>query len=274
MGCLVAAAAHSAGSSCGQAHDTPGCLHVPADDSPAAPHRVRLLTAQASVGIVLGKRGATVSQLRQETGASIKVLPTEPVPPAFGGSIGGDDCDTGACLAGTGWKMGPHIGAALAVQGCTGQPFGLLLCACKLLCLPAGCTAPLDCQTAHSALHLAGSPPAPAEMGSISSGMSTGGRSSMCGSEEVIQIEGNVQQCVAALRGVATLLRGWQIRRVMTSQQGAMAMQQGGYPGFAQPMPMAQQVPMSPVSTSGAPMSPTSPGVQLMPADSRFWGGS
>ena len=51
------------------------------------------------MGIVLGKRGATVSQLRQETGASIKVLPTEPVPPAFGGSIGGDDCDTGACWA-------------------------------------------------------------------------------------------------------------------------------------------------------------------------------
>lgn len=104
-------------------------------------------------------------------------------------------------------------------------------------------------------------------MGSISSGMSTGGRSSMCGSEEVIQIEGNVQQCVAALRGVATLLRGWQIRRVMTSQQGAMAMQQGGYPGFAGPQAMAmpQQVPMSPVSTSGAPMSPTSPGVKLLP---------
>ena len=103
-------------------------------------------------------------------------------------------------------------------------------------------------------------------MGSISSGMSTGGRSSMCGSEEVIQIEGNVQQCVAALRGVATLLRGWQIRRVMTMQQGAMHMQQGGYgPGFLGPPPMSvpQQVPMSPTSTGGGmsgPMSPTSPG--------------
>jgi poly(rC)-binding protein 2/3/4 len=173
-------------------------IALTADDAPAAPHRVRLLTAQASVGIVLGKRGATVSQLRQETGASIKVLPTEPVPPAFGGSIGGDDCDT--------------------------------------------------------------------EMGSISSGMSTGGRSSLGGCEEVIQIEGSVQQCVAALRGVATLLRGWQIRRVMTTQQGALAMQQGGYaPGFAGPPPMAmaQQMPMSPTSTGRPPMSPTSPGILL-----------
>lgn len=96
--------------------------------------------------------------------------------------------------------------------------------------------------------------------------MSTGGRSSMGGSEEVIQIEGSVQQCVAALRGVATLLRGWQIRRVMTTQQGAMQMQQGGYgSGFPCPPPMAgpQQVPMSPTSTGGVmsgPMSPTSPG--------------
>lgn len=114
-----------------------------------------------------------------------------------------------------------------------------------------------------------------AEMGSISSGMSTGGRSSLGGSEEVIQIEGTVQQCVAALRGVATLLRGWQIRRVMTMQQGAMAMQQGGYgPGFGPPpMPMAQQVPMSPTSTSGAPMSPTSPGapVAVAVAGPAFW---
>ena len=31
--------------------------------------------------------------------------------------------------------------------------------------------------------------------------------------DEVVQVEGNMQQCIGALRGVATLLRGWQIRR-------------------------------------------------------------
>lgn len=240
------------------------CLPLAADDAPAAPHRVRLLTAQASVGIVLGKRGATVSQLRQETGASIKVLPTEPVPPAFGGSIGGgEDCDTGAWRGG---QTGCRVAWQLVLVCCwpwrTAQNTWLPCSGTSLLLLlfhaPSFCTHRLA-----------------AEMGSISSGMSTGGRSSLGGSEEVIQIEGTVQQCVAALRGVATLLRGWQIRRVMTMQQGAMAMQQGGYgPGFGPPpMPMAQQVPMSPTSTSGAPMSPTSPGapVAVAVAGPAFW---
>ena len=52
-------------------------------------HRVRLLTLQASVGMLLGKRGATVTQLRLETGAGIKVLPMDPLPPAYGGGGGG-----------------------------------------------------------------------------------------------------------------------------------------------------------------------------------------
>ena len=52
-------------------------LALTAEDPPSSLQRVRLLTSQASVGMVLGKRGATVTQLRQETGAAIKVLALE-----------------------------------------------------------------------------------------------------------------------------------------------------------------------------------------------------
>jgi hypothetical protein len=79
-----------------------------ADDSPAALHRVRLLTAQASVGMVLGKRGATVSQLRHETGAGIKVVPSEAIAPAFGGGLGSEDESEGGQ-------------AAHSAAGCTGN---------------------------------------------------------------------------------------------------------------------------------------------------------
>lgn len=118
-------------------------------------------------------------------------------------------------------------------------------------------------------------------MGSISSaggvssglsGMSLGGTittasagtaSTSGAGEEVIQVEGTVQQCVAALRGVATLLRGWQIRRLMT----VMKQQQQSYSAMQMQQAMAgMSVPMSPSSVSHlsmGPMSPPSPGVPL-----------
>ena len=76
---------------CARSLAFPPAAAPPADDLPSALHRVRLLTAQASVGMVLGKRGATVSQLRLETGASIKVVPSEMIAPAFGGGLGSED---------------------------------------------------------------------------------------------------------------------------------------------------------------------------------------
>lgn len=144
---------------------------------------MRLLTAQASVGMVLGKRGATVSQLRQETGATIKVLPADLVPPAFGGAEEGE-----------------------------------------------------------------------AEPGSASSGTASSA------AEEVVQVEGSVQQCVAALRGVATLLRGWQIRRLMWAQQQQYG---GGAGGHAAAATMQLQMPQQSMAMSpngGGMMSPSSPG--------------
>ncbi|KAL4423076.1 hypothetical protein ABPG77_005881 [Micractinium sp. CCAP 211/92] len=159
-------------------------IALTADDASAASHRVRLLTAQPSVGMVLGKRGATVSQLRQETGAAIKVLPSEAVPPAYGGGLGSDDSE--------------------------------------------------------------------AELGSISSGGGGPLSNSSSGTvaEEVIQVEGSVQQCVAALRGVATLLRGWQIRRLLALQQQHQQQYGGGVGAVA--AAAAMQLPLS-----SMPMSPT-----------------
>ncbi|KAL4448560.1 hypothetical protein ABPG75_005779 [Micractinium tetrahymenae] len=185
-------------------------IALTADDASAASHRVRLLTAQASVGMVLGKRGATVSQLRQETGAAIKVLPAEAVPPAFGGGLGSDDSE--------------------------------------------------------------------AELGSISSGgggMGSGGGGLSSGSgglsaEEVVQVEGSVQQCVAALRGVATLLRGWQIRRLMSLQHQHQQQFGGGVGAVAAAAAMQLPLPSMPMSPTaanhsghGAPGSPGMLGVQL-----------
>ncbi|PSC73232.1 KH domain-containing protein [Micractinium conductrix] len=161
-------------------------IALTAVDASAGLHRVRLLTAQASVGMVLGKRGATVSQLRQETGATIKVLPADLVPPAFGGAEEGE-----------------------------------------------------------------------AEPGSASSGTASSA------AEEVVQVEGSVQQCVAALRGVATLLRGWQIRRLMWAQQQQYG---GGAGGHAAAATMQLQMPQQSMAMSpngGGMMSPSSPGLML-----------
>lgn len=184
-------------------------IALTADEPPSAAHRVRLLTAQASVGIVLGKRGATVSQLRQETGASIKVLPAEPLPAGYGGSAGGDE-DA---------ELGSISSAGGVSSGLSGMSLGT----------------------------------------SAATTATTGGASTSGGAEEVIQVEGTVQQCVAALRGVATLLRGWQIRRLMATMQqqqqsfGAMQLQHAA---------LAGGIPMSPTTGSlgCGPMSPPSPG--------------
>ena len=76
-------------------------------------------------------------------------------------------------------------------------------------------------------------------------------------------MEGSVQQCVAALRGVATLLRGWQIRRQLAQQQHEQERQYGGMAAVAAAAMMQQHslplpVPLSP--TAGSIMSPGSPG--------------
>jgi hypothetical protein len=77
-----------------------------------------------------------------------------------------------------------------------------------------------------------------------------------------------MQQCVAALRGVATLLRGWQIRRLLAQQQQDQERHYGGMASGAgmmqqhslQQHSLPQPVPISP--TAGSIMSPGSPGGQ------------
>ena len=104
-------------------------------EGPSKTNMIRLLAPQVSVGALLGRKGATVMQLRRETGTTIRVLPVE------------------APLA---------AAAAVAIGG--GEP----------------------------------------------------------GGDEIIQIEGALHQCIAALRGVATLLRSWQIRRTITATPRAV----------------------------------------------------
>lgn len=105
-------------------------ISLTADDASSGQHCLRILAPQISIGAVLGKKGVTVMQLRQLTGASIRVHPVE-----------------------------APIAAAAAVAHGGGEP----------------------------------------------------------GGDEIVQIEGSMQQCVAALRAVATLLRGWQIKRIANS---------------------------------------------------------
>ncbi len=89
----------------------------PAEVTGATPSSLAKTYMLLQVGVVLGKKGQTVTQLRAETGAAIKVLPAE------------------------------------GLQQDEANP------------------------------------------------------------DEVVQVEGSMQQCIAALRGVATLLRGWQVRQ-------------------------------------------------------------
>ena len=110
-------------------------ISLAAEEGSSKTHVVRLLAPQVSIGAVLGRKGATVMQLRRDTGASVRVLAVE------------------APLA---------AAAAVAIGG--GEP----------------------------------------------------------GGDEIIQIEGALHQCIAALRGVATLLRSWQIRRTITATPRAV----------------------------------------------------
>lgn len=110
-------------------------ISLTADDTSSGLHRIRMLAPQTSIGAVLGKKGQTVMQLRQETGATIRVQPVE----------------------------APLAAAAATAHG-GGEP----------------------------------------------------------GGDEIIQLDGSLSECVAALRGVATLLRGWQIRRVVSASPRTM----------------------------------------------------
>lgn len=230
---------------------------------------MRLLTAQASVGIVLGKRGATVSQLRQETGASIKVLPAEPVPAVYGGSAGGDE-DAGGCR-GVGSRgrldgqLGGWAGCLRARLACRARQASACAPGCRPLRRPRAAPArpAADLGSISSAGGVSSGFSGMSLGGSAGTTITTGGGSSGGGAEEVIQVEGTVQQCVAALRGVATLLRGWQIRRLMAAMQqqqqsfGAMQLQHAALAAAA-----AGGLPVSPtgVASLSGPMSPPSPG--------------
>ncbi|KAG7670740.1 putative KH domain-containing protein [Nannochloris sp. 'desiccata'] len=110
-------------------------ISLTADDTSNGQHRMRLVAPQTSIGAVMGKKGQTMMQLRQEAGAAIRVQPME---------------------------------APLAASAATA--------------------------------HGGGEP----------------------GGDEIIQIDGTLQQCVSALRGVATLLRGWQIRRYVSNSPRPM----------------------------------------------------
>jgi hypothetical protein len=80
----------------------------------------------------------------------------------------------------------------------------------------------------------------------------------------VVQVEGTVAQCVAALRGVATLLRGWQIRLLAAMQQqqqygGTTASAAAAVLQQATALPAPISLPQTPTAGGGV-MSPTSPG--------------
>jgi transcription antitermination factor NusA-like protein len=126
-------------------------LSLSADDHPAVPQRVRLIIPASAVGALLGKRGSTVNQLRQETGAVIKIFQ--------GGEAAG------------GQAPPPQL-------------------------------------------------PLPTERP---------------GDDVAVQIDGSMEQCVSALKGVATLLRYSQIRQMsgraaapVTVPAAAAAQQQPG----------------------------------------------
>lgn len=144
-------------------------ISLTADDAASGQHRVRLLAAQTSIGVVLGKKGLTVMQLRQETGAAIRVHPVE----------------------------APLAAAAATAHG-GGEP----------------------------------------------------------GGDEIIQIDGTLQQCIAALRGVATLLRSWQIRRTAAAPPRLATVTIG-------PTMLGQPFALSPMQHSlmAIPMASTSPGM-------------
>jgi poly(rC)-binding protein 3/4 len=148
------------------------------DDAGSGQHRVRLLAPQTSIGAVLGKKGMTVMQLRQETGAQIRVYPVE----------------------------APLAAAAATAHG-GGEP----------------------------------------------------------GGDEVIQIDGSLQQCITALRGVATLLRAWQVRRAAASVPRTMAAVTLTPTLFAQPLTLGATmapglvqfaIPMTTTASSYALSSP------------------
>lgn len=126
-----------------------------------------------------------------------------------------------------------------------------------------------------------GSDDSEAELGSISSGGGGPLSNSSSGTvaEEVIQVEGSVQQCVAALRGVATLLRGWQIRRLLALQQQHQQQYGGGVGAVAAAAAMQlplSSMPMSPTGgNSSGLMAPGSPGgwVGWVGVCACVWGG-
>jgi hypothetical protein len=141
-------------------------ISLTAEDRGDGLHSIRLLAPQASIGAVLGRRGATVMQLRQETGAAVRALAVE----------------------------APLAAAAAAAHG-GGEP----------------------------------------------------------GGDEVLQIDGTMPQCVSALRGVATLLRGWQAKRAAAAHaRAALAASALALPSHAHAPVTIGGVVYAPVGPAGA----------------------
>jgi poly(rC)-binding protein 3/4 len=178
----------------------------------------RLLAPAARAGNIIGRNGDHVRKIRAETGARIKVYGAE------------DEAEERlVCVYSTEDALSQYCAAQDA----------LVRCAISLtaddssngqhrmrLVAPQTSIGAVMGKKGQTMMHLrqeAGAAirvqPMEAPLAASAATAHGGGEP---GGDEIIQIDGTLQQCVSALRGVATLLRGWQIRRCVSNSPRPM----------------------------------------------------
>ena len=178
----------------------------------------RMLAPANMAGNIIGKGGCHISKIRQETGSRIKMYGSaDDVEERLVCVFSSEDpnqryCAAQDALVRCAISLAPEEGPSkthtirlLAPQVSVGALLGRKGVTVMQLRRETGTTirvlaveAPL---AAAAAVAIGGGEP---------------------GGDEIIQIEGALHQCIAALRGVATLLRSWQIRRTITATPRAV----------------------------------------------------
>ncbi|EFN56318.1 hypothetical protein CHLNCDRAFT_57590 [Chlorella variabilis] len=215
----------------------------PAFSGAAVEVTFRLLAPTNRTGNIIGKGGEHVRRVRTETGARIKVF--DPAP---------------------GSEERASVGMVLGKRGATvsqlRQETGAAIKVLNADLVPPAYGGGLGSDDSEAELGSISSGGGGSSGGGVASGAGTASSGMSGGGEEVVQVEGSLQQCVAALRGVATLLRGWQVRRLLAHHHHAAfggGMAAGAAAAALQQQAALAQQPLSP--TAGGMLSPSSPGM-------------
>jgi len=198
----------------------------------------RLLAPIVRTGNIIGRNGEHVRRIRSETGARIKVYDVE-----------GDVEERLVCVVSTENAASQYCSAQDALVRCSislaADDGGAGQHRVRLLAPQTSIGAVLG-KKGYTVMQLRKETGASIRIYPVEAALAAAAATAHGGGEpggdEIIQIDGTLSQCITALRGVATVLRAWQIRRTSNVPRLAAV--------NVSPVFMSQQYSLSPMQAS------------------------